>query len=142
SKRRSPRRTSMTGSETMRRAPDRAESIPAHRRTAPPTEREPPCRRTGATDSEQRAVQYGAQCGSLLLLNSRHHSGGARRGPAWLDPCSSAARFSGWSRPCVLPPGYTEDEPTATLGPRCWLLRTGWRKAGETISPDHVPGAL
>jgi REP element-mobilizing transposase RayT len=74
-----------------------------------------------------------------VLLNSRHHAA-RTRGAVWLDPCSSAASFDGWSRPCPLPPGCRELEPIpVTAAPKTWLLRVGWRKHGE-ISPDDVPG--
>jgi REP element-mobilizing transposase RayT len=77
---------------------------------------------------------------AYVLLNGRHHSRHGSRA-AVLDPCSSAAGFDGWSRPCALPPGYTEAEPiTATAPPKTWLLRIGWKKYGE-ISPDEVPGS-
>jgi REP element-mobilizing transposase RayT len=86
-----------------------------------------------ATPRETRA----ALC--YVLLNGRHHAGRSRSG-AWLDPCSSASSFEGWSRPCALPPGYAELEPVvATASPRTWLLRVGWSKHGP-ISPDEVPG--
>jgi hypothetical protein len=95
-----------------------------------------------------------------VLLNGHHHTSHVRRGAAYLDPCSSAASFDGWSRPCALPPGWLPDplqigagqdvrrdsryvkaEPiSATVGAKTWLLRVGWRKAGDTISPDEVPG--
>jgi len=76
---------------------------------------------------------------AYVLLNGRHH--GARDGrAAVLDPCSSAAGFDGWSRPCALPAGYAEAEPiAATAAPKTWLIRIGWKKHGE-ISPDEVPG--
>jgi hypothetical protein len=82
----------------------------------------------------QAALRY-------VLLNGRHHA--ARDGgKAWLDPCSSAAVFNGWSRPAELPPGYKDRGAiTATAQPETWLLRVGWRRCGE-ISPDDVPGAL
>lgn len=86
-----------------------------------------------ATPRETRA----ALC--YVLLNGRHHAAQNRR-RAWLDPCSSAANFDGWSRPCALPPGYMEAEPiSANARPKTWLLRIGWKKHGE-ISPDEVPG--
>jgi REP element-mobilizing transposase RayT len=76
---------------------------------------------------------------AYVLLNSRHH---ARHAPrrAWLDPCSSAASFDGWSRPAALPPDHQDDDPACTATAETWLLRIGWRRRGETISPDQVPG--
>ena len=75
-----------------------------------------------------------------VLLNGRHHAAHNSH-EACLDPCSSAASFDGWCRPCALPPGYVENEPFAvTAGPKTWLLRIGWRKHSDEISPDEVPG--
>jgi hypothetical protein len=75
-----------------------------------------------------------------VLLNGRHHAARSR-GPAWLDPCSSASSFTGWCRPCALLPGYKESEPIlATADPTTWLLRIGWRRQGA-LSPDEVPGS-
>ena len=71
-----------------------------------------------------------------VLLNHRHHT--RTPGPARLDPCSSAATFDGWTRPCPGPPGHDPAEPV-TRSPRTWLLRIGWEKHGK-ISPDDVPG--
>ena len=86
-----------------------------------------------ATPRETRAAL------SYVLLNGRHHAE-RTRGVAWLDPCSSASSFEGWSRPCTLPPGYAEVEPVAvTATAKTWLLRIGWTKHGP-ISPDEVPG--
>jgi putative transposase len=76
---------------------------------------------------------------AYVLLNSRHHGGNSGR-DAWLDPCSSAAAFHGWSRPATLPPAFVDTEPIeATAKPETWLIRLGWRKHG-VLSPDEVPG--
>lgn len=87
-----------------------------------------------ATPRETRAAL------AYVLLNGRHHSA-SRGGGVWLDPCSSAARFDGWSRPCELPPGFVEVEPVEAIAPaKTWLIRVGWKKHGK-ISPDAVPGS-
>jgi len=87
-----------------------------------------------ATPRETRAAL------AYVLLNGSHHSAHRRR-IACLDPCSSAASFDGWSRPCALPPGYVEAAPiAATASPKTWLIRIGWRKYCDEISPDEVPG--
>jgi len=75
-----------------------------------------------------------------VLLNGSHHAA-HRRGVAWLDPCSSASAFDGWSRKGRLPPGHEQAEPIiATAKPETWLLRVGWRKKHGDLSPDDVPG--
>jgi REP element-mobilizing transposase RayT len=42
-----------------------------------------------------------------------------------IDPCSSAAWFSGWAE---LPP--TPPEPPPICAPQTWLARVGWRRKG------------
>ena len=70
---------------------------------------------------------------AYVLCNARKH-GLAPRTRHWVDPCSSAAAFPGWS--CAI-----ELAPTlATVEPRTWLLTIGWRRAGGPIDPDHHPG--
>ena len=71
-----------------------------------------------------------------VLCNARKH-GVAPRDPRWLDSCSSAAVFDGWSV-AVIPLGAA----CPTSAPMTWLLRTGWRRAGPSIDPAEVPGAL
>ena len=73
-----------------------------------------------------------------VLLNARKH-GVALRERAWLDPCSSAAVFDGWSIE-VRPLAHVRSAPP-TSPPRTWLLRTGWRRAGPPIDPGDTPGA-
>jgi len=75
---------------------------------------------------------------TYVLLNHRHHDSRPRHS-AWLDPCSSAGVFDGWSRHCSFPPGYGDEDPASTARAETWLLREGWRRHGE-ISPDAVPG--
>ena len=76
---------------------------------------------------------------AYVLNNARRHAAerGRRLPPGWLDPCSSAADFSGWAsriRAFV----RLDDEPPLPRA-RTWLARSGWRRAG-TIRIDEVPG--
>ena len=96
----------------------------------------------------ERVIKNPTQCRNTLayvLNNARHHAyeEGATFPRNKVDPYSSAMAFDGWSRR-VRPWGRaprtdTDGEPT-TAAPTIWLLRTGWRKAGETLSPNHIPG--
>jgi REP element-mobilizing transposase RayT len=75
---------------------------------------------------------------AYVLLNHRHHKPNT---PAeWIDPCSSGAAFTGWTRRCALPPGYEGDDPPPVAAPTAWLLRVGWWKYCPRISPSEVPG--
>lgn len=82
---------------------------------------------------------------AYVLNNQRHHAYEERASyPAGrVDPCSSARYFDGWTRPPIAWAG-APPTPTDHLRPvaeaRSWLLKTGWRKGGGPISPDHVPG--
>ena len=76
---------------------------------------------------------------AYVLNNARHHAAQqSRRLPAgWIDPCSSAPDFDGWtgrkSRVYRL-----DDEPPLPRA-RTWLLRIGWQRAGA-IRISDVPG--
>ena len=71
-----------------------------------------------------------------VLLNGGIHAGRTRerpaapaRGPATLDPCSSAACFDGWTiKPRIIEPWGPASELVAP--PRRWLLTTGWKHWG------------
>ena len=74
-----------------------------------------------------------------VLSNARKH-GVAPSDPRWLDPCSSAAAFDGWSievsslaRSALCPP---------ISAPFTWLLKVGWRRAGPPLDPGERPGPL
>ena len=67
-----------------------------------------------------------------VLCNARKH-GLAPRAHTWVDPCSSASAFTGWSRPLAV-------TPAPCAAPRTWLLTVGWRRAGGLLDPDHHPG--
>ena len=74
-----------------------------------------------------------------VLLNARKH-GVASPERRWLDPCSSASVFDGWSIEVTIGPGVQFALPTAV--PTTWLLRVGWRRGGPLIDPGERPGAL
>ena len=71
-----------------------------------------------------------------VLQNARKHEEHRFEGWWELDPCSSAAYFTGWKDgpPPLRPP---PDEPVIEP-PRTWLLKTGWRRHGP-ISVDELP---
>ena len=71
---------------------------------------------------------------AYVLCNGKKH-GHAPARAGWLDPCSSAASFDGWSRKILAAHGPRLSEP------RTWLLRVGWRKGG-LLDPDHLPGSM
>ena len=71
---------------------------------------------------------------AYVLCNGKKH-GHAPARSGWLDPCSSAASFDGWSR------RVSGEEAPPLSEPRTWLLRLGWRKGG-LLDPDHVPGSM
>jgi hypothetical protein len=54
-----------------------------------------------------------------VLANWRKHE----RRPCGLDPCSSAAWFTGWR-------DRAANSPSPLAAPRTWLARVGWRRHG------------
>jgi putative transposase len=80
-----------------------------------------------------------------VLLNVRKHSRGDASvlPPGFADGCCSARWFDGWSRPrelvFIAGEHSTIDEPPV-VSPKTWLLRVGWRRAGE-IDGDDAPKA-
>jgi hypothetical protein len=85
-----------------------------------------------ATPTEVRnALRY-------VLLNARHHAHEAGRSlpTQWLDPCSTAASFDGWTRALLL----HEPLDLGTSPARSWLLRVGWRRLG-LLESSEIPGA-
>jgi REP element-mobilizing transposase RayT len=77
-----------------------------------------------------------------VLQNAKRHAGQLgeveRLDPSWLDPCSSAAYFDGWSassRHAIPPPA----RPPPVAAPGTWLLAVGWRRHGA-IDLAEVPG--
>ena len=74
-----------------------------------------------------------------VLCNARKHAI-APSDRRWLDPCSSAAVFDGWSIEVTSLAPHGIDPPT--LPPTTWLLRVGWRRAGPPIDPGERPGPI
>ncbi len=81
---------------------------------------------------------------AYVLCNARKHAvappirGGAAA--SWVDPCSSARAFDGWSREVSAgSSAFCSITIAATATPRVWLLRIGWRRGG-LLHPDHCPG--
>jgi hypothetical protein len=67
-----------------------------------------------------------------VIQNWKKHERFARG----LDPLSSAAAFTGWSRA----PLFDRAAARPISPPRTWLLREGWLRAGGTIDPAERPG--
>lgn len=74
-----------------------------------------------------------------VLLNAAKH-GVAPNERGWLDPCSSAAVFDGWSIE-ITPLGPGALAPP-TSAPTTWLVKIGWRRGGPLIDPGDRPGPL
>jgi putative transposase len=77
--------------------------------------------------STPRAVRHALV---YVLMNFKKHS----RTVTELDPCSSAAWFSGWARH----PGPTPTGAPPTAVARTWLARVGWLRHG-LIEPAERP---
>ena len=94
------------------------------------------CGRVFADRYHHRALSTPTEVRNALayvLLNARHHGERLELG---FDPYSSARYFDGWKRGADIP-SPALDPPVAS--PRCWLLRTGWRRRG-LIDPAEIPG--
>jgi hypothetical protein len=79
---------------------------------------------------------------AYVINNARHH--GPKRGPGWMDPCSSAVFFKGWQRGTWIDQGECLEELWSDAGrpfaaPATWLLCTGWKRHG-LLATDEVPG--
>jgi putative transposase len=74
-----------------------------------------------------------------VLGNARKH--GVKLALRELDPCSSAAAFTGW---CVatIASELAMRAAAVVAEPATWLLRVGWRRAGPLLDPDHRPGPM
>jgi putative transposase len=82
---------------------------------------------------------------AYVLNNWRRHNEDERTLAsrfAAIDPYSSARSFSGWKecRRIELSPGFEGFAPLDVAAPRTWLLRSGWQKAGVSISAYATPG--
>ena len=69
-----------------------------------------------------------------VLMNAKKHLLGAPN----VDPCSSAASFTGWTSPLLCGAALIADDQM-TCPPETWLLRVGWRRYG-LIAPTERPG--
>src|SRR6266496_3259699 len=67
-----------------------------------------------------------------VLQNARKH--GSRFDG--VDPFSSGAQFDGWKPPLDL-----EDEGSAVVSPRTWLLAHGWKRHGLVDSAEFPRSA-
>ncbi len=78
---------------------------------------------------------------AYVLNNYRRHAAQSKRRcpPNWVDPCSSAIWFSGWSRPPTTARDPCPDLPRGTAPPRTALLRHAWKPYG-LLDPSFVPG--
>jgi REP element-mobilizing transposase RayT len=77
-----------------------------------------------------------------VLLNRKHHDAEKRFSMQWIDPCSSAAWFDGWTH------RLRADEPwkrellaleAPTAKATVWLLTDGWKRHG-LLRFDERPG--
>lgn len=76
---------------------------------------------------------------AYVLGNARKHANDLPRRA--IDPRSSAAAFDGWNgRVRTSNHPIARTAATIAIQPRSWLLRTGWRRAGSLLDPDHRPG--
>jgi hypothetical protein len=79
------------------------------------------------------------------LGNWRHHGEDHAGLPStWLvDPFSTGILFPDWKEladePWMWPIRETYD-PLVVRTPQSWLLREGWKRAGDAISARDVPG--
>ena len=76
-----------------------------------------------------------------VLLNRKHHAAERHFDKDWIDPCSSAAWFDGWSGPirgnAAWKQELVEMEPP-TARAKTWLLTMGWRRHGP-LAFDEAP---
>lgn len=77
-----------------------------------------------------------------VLNNRRRHAAqsGKTFGPDWIDPCSSAIWFGGWSRP-VRARDPCPDLESGVVAPRSRSLVRDWQLYGA-LDPAVVPGPL
>jgi hypothetical protein len=77
-----------------------------------------------------------------VLLNRKHHASEKKYARQWIDPCSSAAWFDGWTQPVRGDEPWKREllameRPTAKA--TVWLLTTGWKRHG-LLRFDERPG--
>jgi REP element-mobilizing transposase RayT len=78
-----------------------------------------------------------------VLNNYRRHAKTWGEFPPadWIDPCSSAASFDGWSRQPARARDPCPDLGGCTSPARSFLMREAWRPYGP-IDPDFAPGPM
>ena len=108
--------------------------------------------RRGAVFSDryhERIITNPTQCRHTLayvLNNQRRHAYEEQSSYPRnrVDPCSSAVWFYGWTvdrpRTWANAPPTDTDEYAPVSAPTTWLLRGGWKRGGELISPNFIPG--
>lgn len=72
-----------------------------------------------------------------VLLNRKHHAPSTNFDRFWIDPCSSAAWFDGWTSSIRSHRQLVAQAPP-TRRARTWLLAVGWRRHG-LIRFDETP---
>jgi len=90
--------------------------------------------------STPREVKH---CLRYVLLNARKHWRARGNAPeaSWVDPCSSAWWFDGWSRPVQTARWRMREQAPPPVRPaRTWLLRTGWWLRWGRLDPSRPPG--
>jgi REP element-mobilizing transposase RayT len=76
-----------------------------------------------------------------VYQNSRRHSSAGAKDRDWVDPCTSAAWFTGWRYPIRDMRLGPEGQPPVVPG-RGWLLAEGWRlRGGGPIDSSETPAA-
>ncbi len=76
-----------------------------------------------------------------VLLNGKKHEQRGRIPAGFVDSCSSAAWFEGWSRPLELCLGRERMSEPPVVAPRTWLLTIGLRRAGP-LDIDDAPRSM
>jgi REP element-mobilizing transposase RayT len=73
-----------------------------------------------------------------VYQNSRRHTSAGAQDPDWVDPCTSAAWFTGWRVPIRDMRLRPEGEPPVAPA-RSWLLATGWMRSRGPIDSSETP---
>ena len=79
---------------------------------------------------------------AYVLLDRKHHAAEQRFTRMWIDPCSSAAWFTGWAQPVRANEVWKREllvQPRPTAEAETWLLTTGWKRHG-LLRFDERPG--
>jgi hypothetical protein len=80
-----------------------------------------------------------------VLFNRRKHAPTDRDAELWagcIDPCSSAAWFTGWVANSGPPQSsIARAGPSVIAEPKSWLARGGWERRGRIRLDERVPAA-